>query len=227
VLSDKNLRLAIGYALDNEQIAAAGLNLSAARTFGTPKFSDYNAAKENDSNYMTVYDTAKAKEYLSQTNYNGTQLKLLCINNESSKNMATMIMAFLLNVGIETEINATDSNLLFNDSTNPDAWDLCIMNVGGGFTVGAFNRLVNNQEWGTGKAFGFIDDPQLQRLLDTGKTIDGHTQPNVTAFTDYILDNAYYYQLNYITNAVVYSSKITEIGPMYDMTLMINASKFD
>lgn len=212
LMSDVNLRKAVFFALDNEAIAAAGGSVLPAKALGTPFFADYNTEWEtNEDNYMAVYDPERAKEYLAQSSYNGETLKLLGNSNEIDKNMMTMLQALLLQVGINCEIVAEEEALVQTDMLDSTKWDMLITNAGGGCQAGEWNRFTNYEEFGTGFNMAFIHDDTLQQHLTTCKTLEGHTEENMTAMHDYILENAYYCALTTSSMNAVYSEDFAEL----------------
>lgn len=192
--ADVNLRMAIFYALDNEAIAQAVGTYAPAKAFGTSFFGDYDASWETaDNNYMAQYDLDKARDYLSQSSYNGETLTLLTVTDEASKTACTMIQTMLLQIGINVKINAEDGNLVESDMLDASKWDLMYKDIGGGSQVGEWNRPMNNDEFGTGYNLAMIKDSTLQEMLATAATVTGHTTENMTKLHNYVLENAYYY----------------------------------
>lgn len=57
----------------------------------------------------------------------------------------------------------------------------------------------------------FIHDDTLQQYLTTCKTLEGHTEENMTAMHDYILENAYYCALTTSSMNAVYSEDFAEL----------------
>lgn len=225
--SDINLRQAIFNALDNDAIATVTGTCSAAKAFGTPFFDDYDADWETaEGNYMIGSDLEAAKEYLAQTGYNGETLTLLCSSVEEVKAMATMIQSLLLQIGVNVEIVSEEEALLQTDMLDPDQWDLLIMNIGGGSQVGEWNRVVNNEEFGTGYNMSFIQDDTLQSLFETASSIEGHTKENITAVHDYILENAYYYALGSPTINAIYSKDFAQLTYREHEFLRAGASEY-
>lgn len=210
--SDINMRQAIFNALDNEAIAAVSGTCSPVSALGTPFFDDYDSDWETaEGNYMAASDLEAAKSYLEQTGYNGETLKLLCTSVEEVKSMATMIQSLLLQIGVNVEIVSEEEALLQTDMLDPDKWDLLIFNIGGGSQVGEWNRIVNNEEFGTGYNMSFIQDDTLQTLFETASSIEGHTKENMMAVHDYILQNAYYYAMCTPTINAIYDSHFAQL----------------
>jgi peptide/nickel transport system substrate-binding protein len=210
--SDKNFRLALYYAIDNESIAqATGGAATGSKAFGSPAFSDYYPAWEAEPNYINTFDPDLAKEYLAKTNYNGEKLVLLASNDPETENITTVVQAFLASVGINTEIVLKDGREVAGLQSDPTAYDICINWIGGGYQIGSWNRPLNYDEFGIDKSMGFIHDQTMQDLFYTANTIATHTEENMTILHEYILDNAYLYHIAYGTGNAVYTSDITNM----------------
>lgn len=194
ITADPNFRKAIWYAIDNEAVATATGTYLASYALGTPFFADYYESWESaENNYMASMDVDKAKEYLDQTAYAGETLVIMGASDEASKSAMTMIQALLTNVGINVEIKAEDGVMLEEDMLDPTTWDILYKDCGGGSQVGEWNRFTNYNEFGTGYNMSFIKDDTLQSVYETANSLDGHTEENMTAFHDYVLENGYYY----------------------------------
>ena len=194
-LNDINLRKAVFYAIDNEACATVTGSTVACKAFGTSHFSDYVEAWDTTPSYINTFDPELAKEYLAQSGYNGETLTILSGNDEVYTNLVTIIQAFLLNVGINAQINAIDSATAANYASVEGEWDLFVITLGGGSQIGEWNRALNYNELGIDKSYGFIHDEKLQELFTTAKTVGQHTDENMTILHDYILENAYQYAL--------------------------------
>ena len=210
--ADLNLRLAVYYAIDNEAIATALKGtIVPAKAFGTPHFSDYVAAWDTTPNYMNTFDPAKAQELLKKTTYAGQKLILATMQDENSQTMATVIQAFLLNVGINTEIKVLDQAAGQTIDTEPDGYDIKIFGMGGGSLIGEWNRVMNNHELHTDYSVGFVKDPELQKLFETANAIDTHTPENMTALQNYVQENGYFYAIGSPRINQVYTKNIVKI----------------
>ena len=209
--ADLNFRLAVYYAIDNEAIAKALKGtVVPSKAFGTPHFSDYVAAWDEKPNYMNTFDQTKAQQLLSQTGYKGETLILATNQDEVSQTMATVIQAFLLNIGIKTEIKVLDQAAGQTIDTTPDGYDIKIFGMGGGSLIGEWNRVMNNHELRTDYSVGFVKDPELQRLFEVANAIDTHTPENMTALQDYVQEKGYFYAIGSPTINMVYTKNIAK-----------------
>jgi ABC-type transport system substrate-binding protein len=210
--ADLNFRLAVYYAIDNEAIATALHDtIMPARAFGTPHFPDYLAAWDETPNYMNTFDPTLAAEYLGQTTYNGETLILATQQGEAAETMATVIQAFLLNVGITTEIKILDQAAGATVDTDPTAYDIKIFGMGGGSLIGEWNRVMNNHELGADYSVGFVRDPELQRLFEVANAIDTHTPENMTALQNYVQQQGYFYAIGSPRINMVYTTNLATV----------------
>lgn len=78
---DDNLRLALAYAIDKDGINVGVFNGNgtAVKDFANATYPDYNSEWDSEDYYD--YDVDKAKEYLEQSNYDGSTLRLEYINS--------------------------------------------------------------------------------------------------------------------------------------------------
>jgi len=210
--ADLNFRLAVYYAIDNEAISTAlSGTIVAAKAFGTPHFSDYVSAWDETPNYMNTFDPAMAQDYLAQTSYDGSTLILATQQDEASQTMATVIQAFLLNVGIQTEIRILDQAAGAGIDTDAEGYDIKIFGMGGGSLIGEWNRVMNNHELGTDYSVGFVRDPELQRLFEVANALDTHSPESMTALQNYVQENGYFYAIGAPRINMVYTNDITEV----------------
>ncbi len=208
---DENLRLAIFYALDNEAIAQAVSGLEACTALGSDWYADYVSDWDNMETYINTQNEELAKEYLEKSNYNGETLVLCGNNTEQIKNIMVFIQALLQNVGINVEISANESTINREMRNHTDQWDLAVVSIGGTTLIGSAYGYIDNEKNGTGMTSNFVADDQLQSLYEACLTVDGHTDENMTALYEYILDNAYMYMIASQVSNTVYTKDIAEI----------------
>lgn len=104
--TDSNLRLAVAYGINRDDIIAGALN-----GYGTPSYScvSMGYAESVDTNAYS-YDPEKAAEYLKLWGGDPSTVKLSIIcSNDTKTSIATIIQADLAKLGINVEIQPTDS----------------------------------------------------------------------------------------------------------------------
>lgn len=213
VWSDENFRLAVFYALNSEVIGkASGGAAGGTLALCSPKWTTFYDDWASLENYMTVTDLDLAKEYLDKTDYQGEELVLLVENNEVYKNMATMIVALLdqigINVALSTSENTTTAALQLDDT----AYDLSIMRCGSPNLINSWNKLFNNADYDNGMAAGFNADSKLLELYSVCNSVTGYNLENMTELMQYVVDNAYAYAFAYEYDCYVYNNDIASLG---------------
>ncbi len=214
---DLNLRLAIAYALDSDAIAAAMPgSYSGMKTYGTPYFSDYDPAWENEENYLTVHDVEKAKEYLAASNYaaNGSPtLEVICKSAEADKNAVQMILGQLSAVGINVTMKSVDQATFQTDTSDPTNWDLLFFNPMGGKDLVSSWKLAladlgNKRTDGDTGSLIFHNDEELFALYDVATADKTHTTENMKKVIDHVFKNAYVYPVAYSVSARIYRADV-------------------
>ena len=209
--ADLNFRLAVYYAIDNDAIATALKGtIIGSKAFGTPHFADYVTSWDTTPSYVNTFDAAKAQELLKKTTYSGQKLILTTPQDENSQTMATVIQAFLLNVGINTEIKILDQAAQQTIDTTADGYDIKIFGMGGGSLIGEWNRVMNNKELGKDYSVGFVKDPELQRLFEVANAIQTSNPESMTALQNYVIEHGYFYAIGAPRINMVYTKSIAK-----------------
>lgn len=208
---DENLRKAIFYAIDNASVATAmGGTYVPMDTFGTSYFNDYDESLILDGTYVTDYDMDKAKEYLAASDYDGRTLVLLTNNSEAARAAAQMVQAFLLQIGVQTEIQSVTQDNFQTSIAQESGWDLGMNTIGGPDMVGAWHLLFDDEVNGDATTC-WVRDEELQNLYETACADATHDAEHMRACLDYVIEHAYCYSLVGTSSALVYSNKITDL----------------
>ena len=232
---DLNLRLAIAYALDSDAIAAAMPgSYSGMKTYGTPYFSDYDPAWENEENYLTVHNVEKAKEYLTKSNYaaNGSPtLEVICKSAEADKNAVQMILSQLSAVGINVTMKSVDQATFQTDTSDPTNWDLLFFNPMGGKDLAsswklALANLGNKRTDGSTGSIIFHNDQTLFDLYDVATADATHNSENMKKVIDHVFANAYIYPVAYSVTARVYRADVIKDLYLREGYVTLPASTF-
>lgn len=227
--SDINLRLAIFYATNNEALAMAypAGGATAATGLGSDYYVGYDTAWDAEENYITVYNPELAKEYLANSSYNNEELVILC--QSTANQIAEVLVNMLAEVGIRAKIEGYEYATWLSRQGSPENFDIIILNSGGSganICLG-WNRPFTTTDWGTGKTIGYVDDPELNRLLATIKTVEGGTPENVEAMRQLWMENAYTYPTYNAKGFNVYNSeKFASMFYNCDGNLMPNACTY-
>lgn len=163
---DPNLRNAIAYAVNRQDIVDAALN-----GFGTPNASGisqgfWGSTTEN----APEFNLEKAEEYLSKWGGDPSSVKLpiLC-SNELRVSIATVMQSNLSKIGIEVEVVPLDTAAYFNKWTSGD-YTALICSWSPATSLAYVLRYHSDRR---ASYPGCINDPYIDELVDKAKsTID-------------------------------------------------------
>lgn len=226
-LADKDLRLALYYAIDNEAIASAFFGRIACRSIGSSSCPDYIDSWSTTPNYINTYDPDLAKEYLEKSSYTGETLTLRTANIEEYTTLASIIQIYLENIGIKTKIETLDESTLIAEMNTNGIWDISLMRSGGSFWIKGVNKLMNNIEYNGEFCLGFIYDETLQDLFMVANNENGWTEENCTAVLNYDLENAYHYSIFSAATPSVVTTDVTDVFVLYDCVTLPFASTYN
>ncbi|MCD7918588.1 MAG: ABC transporter substrate-binding protein [Clostridiales bacterium] len=217
--SDQLVREAIFWAIDGEGVATAYSNSSGAAVavydISNSNYDDYYEdiyKEEAESNYYG-YDPDKAMELLEEAGYpNGLTVRLICSSEQAATDVATILEAYLEAVGITLEVNAYQSSLMSEYASDETSWELYMVQYAStDYAVNAWEKVLNETKYSWGGTINFVFDDDLQEMLSTVRTAEGHTQENVVALHDYLIENAWCMGLIQGINYYATSNQITEV----------------
>ena len=225
-LHDENLRKAVFWAIDTAMMETAllGEGGQVNIVFGDSRYPDYDAAWEE--NYIGA-DMEKAMEYMAASEYpDGCNLVLHMSSGLLLKDsMAELIQAYLSMININVEIKSMPIGQYLQNEGDPAGWDLGLANFSApDYLINVWIKLFD----ATGRENGtknFIVDEDLQALIATAASIDGHTAEAMTDLFNYLNDHAYVYGLIQPYNNVVYN-KDKIAGYCFDMNIRLAPGAF-
>lgn len=111
-MSDENFRLALNYAVDRQVILdAVFFGYGELPNGFMPKMNFYSADVP-----LIPYDAAKAQELLGQSGYAGETLSILIAAGDApSKQIATILQQFWMQIGINVELQEMDGSSIFGE----------------------------------------------------------------------------------------------------------------
>ncbi len=210
--SDLNLRKAIMYAIDAKACAAASGNSGAeiVYDFYNAKYPEVKEAwSTTDDTFYTSPSLETAAEYLSQSGYNNEELELVTMDApQSCQDVATVICNLLQSIGIKCKLTIVTSAVWNDVYANTTSFDMLLaMMASDDYGVVAYSRLLGSGQMATIAAA----DPELERLVTLTNTAAGHTDENVEALHDLMIDNAYGRGLFAAAKYNVVTSDVTQI----------------
>ncbi|MBD5475043.1 MAG: ABC transporter substrate-binding protein [Lachnospiraceae bacterium] len=206
-LADENLRKAVFTAINKTFISQAiqGGACDVLYAMGAKKYDDYDEAWES---FAYEYDVEKAKEYLAASAYpNGCELTLITPTMGYNEDVATIIKQQLAEIGITLNIDIQQFSNYIPNEGNPEAWDFTIAFLSSNdYITNCWAKYFDIDNVGTGLTKNFVYDEELQRLIDTCTSVEGHTPENNTACWSYVMEKAYCCPLIIPQQSVVYNS---------------------
>jgi ABC-type transport system substrate-binding protein len=200
--SNYNLRMALALAIDSEGILNAayngkGITLNA---WAYPTFFDYQ--KKWDSKEPFPYDAALAKEYLQKyfdetgTKASDLRLKLLTVNRPATKKASEAIQAYVVDlIGNPNclEIASYDQaqfEALWLDPTEFDLLVIYTQTISRTYCTYQWNNYANAKKLANGFNLWYDTSDEVQSLIEAAIGEDTHSDATVSAFQQYIDDNA-------------------------------------
>ncbi len=227
-LNDINLRLAVCYAISNQGIlnSVYGGDGQVLYDCGPEWSVNYDPDWSNGDNYYH-YNTDTAKEYLEKSSYNGENLVIICQSDENSTNTAQIIQNFLLQINVNTSIEAYESSTFSEYIKDPGKWDLmvCTNAVGNSNYLSAIEGPMFAESYSWGGSKNFIYDDDLQEILNTALQGDA-SKEDIQALRDYMMDNCYMMGLVTPNTNVVLPENVTDVVLSKRNTIMPGACTY-
>lgn len=190
-----DLREALFYALDNEQLAALYTTSDAVPVYdiSNSNYPDYyeDAYKAEDNYYK--YDIAKAQELLASSGFDTSQtITLICSSDQGSIELAEIVKTFWEPLGVTIDIQSYQGNLMSDVAADPNNWDVYLLQYAStDYAVNVWEKVLNKSKYAWGGTINFVMEDELQQKLADCRSTDGHTEENVIAFHDYVVDQAW------------------------------------
>lgn len=189
------LRQAVLYAMDNQGIVDGASNGYGVvcKTFGSDLLPDFNQEWASEDYYE--YNPEKAKELLKEAGISDNSITLRIVTNNSAmrNKIAQILQAYLLQVGIKSEILPYEDTLFNTYKNDPTQWDILLDNCGTSDTLmGMWRGKLDKGCCASGSANMAMDD-ELQALVDAAVHPDTNSAETVDALHHYVKDNAYVY----------------------------------
>ena len=188
VANDPKLCQAICYAIDLEGMMNALSGGYATKMYDVCPSGAIGYLSKWDSEEYFNYDADKAKQLLSESNYNGETLELLCSSATFNQRMAQMIQGFLINVGINCELVTGDMAFISSVRLDGTKYDMFINTIGATYLSDHWSIRYDMNAYSTGDGTSRHDETLADMLYSTW-TKDGYTEENIDAVHKYLMDN--------------------------------------
>lgn len=198
VLSSKELRQAILYGLDNEEIAAA-LGVPASVAYGIqPNMVDAPKSwTTGEGRDYYNYDADKAAELLAASGYNGETITLMYVSSTISDATAIMIQSQMKKLGVTVELLSIDQTTAMEYQYDASKWDIRLATLGGGAymsqTVKTWWSQDIAQHVQNNENSSMVPDATLDELYVNLK--NDASEENINAWAEYFDDMAYGYAI--------------------------------
>lgn len=213
--SDKNLRLAIAYAIDREglNVGAFNGNGTAVKDFANATYPDYITDWDSEDYYD--YDEDKAKELLAESDYNGENLRLMYTTSTTADMIAQMVQSYLGAIGVTVELVPYEQMSYIASQYDPDAYEIMLR------TTGSTDYIVNQWklcwyspdfESTTGGTANFVKDAKLDELMAACLDVKTYGPESIDAMHDYLVEACYGYGIVEGTINSVHSKYITKVA---------------
>lgn len=202
---DENLRKAIASAIDIEGINQQ-INLGYTKKAECLLAPGVNA-RPDDGSFTPTYsfDTETAKEFLTESDYKGDSLKLVCVAGSKEENICKVIQGNLQNVGISAEVNAVDGSTYLT-VINDGNYDMAIYTT----MPSLYDANLLYQNWNPNmkkvQNYTFADKDKLCELAVASTTeMDSEARKGIFAeMTSIINEHCYMMYLYYDVNTLAY-----------------------
>lgn len=222
ICSDLNLRLAICYAVNSAAILESVYGGRGTVMYDhTPSWAvGYKQEWEEEDNYYQ-YDPEKAAEYLKNSTYNGETLRIICAADERSTNTAQLVMSFLGQIGIKTDVQSYETTVFSQYFQTVDMWDIMLYTrpINTYYVQGMYSSFATSR-YASGGGVNFVFDDHLQELLNASVDANTATDEDIQALHDYMIANCYVMGLVNPINSIVVPDEVTSVTLSYRKTII-------
>ncbi|MBI4639817.1 MAG: ABC transporter substrate-binding protein [Candidatus Tectomicrobia bacterium] len=174
---DKNLRLALSYAIDRDQIIKQVFFGEAIVAHGpiSPPMTDFYDPEFETGKNGQHYDLEKAKEYMKKSQYpNGVEVNFMVFNAEAARQLSEILQAQLAKIGIKTKIELLEA-ATWNKRWLAGEYDMFTLtwtaDLDPDETI--YPELHSGENWNTGK----WSNPEFDKLVEIARgTFDVKTR---------------------------------------------------
>lgn len=208
------LRQAVLYSFDSQGLvdgASNGYGVT-CKTFGSDLLPDFQEQWHDEEYYE--YNPEKAKELIAESGIDTNSVSLRIVTNNSSmrNKIAQILQAYLLQVGLKSEILPYEDTLFNTYKNDPTQWDILLDNCGTSDTLmGMWRGKLDQSCCAAGSANMAMDD-DMQALVNAAVHPDTNSPETVNALHQYVKDNAYVYGMYNNLSFTICRNVTTEVA---------------
>lgn len=215
VFSNEDLRKACAYAIDTNAIVSSVLNGqgTALVTAGSECFGDFEISWYDEEYYgRDGVNLEKAQEHLANSGFDTSQtIRILTETDNTIVRVAQIIQSYLMQLGMNVEIESYETALYEDTVLDPSAWDIFIGYRGAGDYLANLWRWTFDTRIRDGYTANFVADDELQGYLEDCLNPEKHTAEDMTNFKNCLNEHCYVYGLFSQKMYVMADTKLTDI----------------
>lgn len=199
VMNDENMRFAIAYMINGQDIVEA---LSSDFYYvchgeAGSSVSGYNPEWDTLENYYSIQDLALAKEYLDNSSYDGGEIVLLIQSGSNNDTLCVQILKNLFEAnGISScRLDIYDFAIISTYLYDLTAWDLWFFNWNGDPIAQQWGRQFDCRNYSHGACDAGINDEHLQEMIEKVQLKSQCTQELIDEIQAYITEHCMNYSL--------------------------------
>ena len=206
---DINFRKAIQAAVNKDDVNEA-MYSGEAEILDIDVCASYGGCPDAGTYQVAAYDVEAAKQYLADSNYDGSEWKILVQSGSRYENGAKVIQAQLMSIGITSCVVDAKDNASYMEEYKAREWDAIIAdNLSSVVDADSLMTYHSMESWWDPAVQGSPRDPEIWELIQEGRATQGDARKPVYAkICDIITEEAYDVPLVNSVVTVAYNTKL-------------------
>ncbi len=151
----------------------------------------------------------------------------MCEPDAVTSETAQLVQNFLTQIGVKSKVEAYESSVFSEYSTNAETWDIMIdHNKTNVYWVQALYSNFSQTRYATGTGVNFVKDDKLQDMLNLCMDENTHTAENLNALHDYMIENCFAKALVNEVDVFVVPEEVKDVALSYRGYIMAGACMF-
>jgi len=205
---DINFRKAIQAAVNKDDVNEA-MYSGEADILDIDVCASYGGCPDPGTYQVAEYDLEAAKQYLADSDYDGSEWAILVQQGSRYENGAKVIQAQLMAIGINCVVDAKD-NATYMETYMDRTWDAIIAdNLSSLVDADSMMTYHSMDSWWDPAVQGSARDPEIWELIQEGRATQGDARkPIYASICDIVTEEAYDIPLVNSIVTVAYNSKL-------------------